>query len=310
MAKSKSWEHLRPGDIVDVIAPASHSPLHKLESGCAWLKSVGLIPRVPKDLIDPEVFFAAPLATQLSHLKEALRSDSKAIWCLRGGYGSMRLIPELLKMKPTTPKAFLGFSDITALHLHFNQNWKWSTLHSRVLGQMSPEKKDTDDRKELENLLFGKIEKITIPDLIPMNEAAKKTSIIKGKITGGNLRIVQSSFGLSWQIKTSGKIVFFEDVDERGYSVHRMLEQLWESGLLRKGPKAVLFGDFTNGLEKDGKDHTLHSLMTFAQKVNYPVFRGIPSGHGEKLNHTLPFNTDSSLHTGKKAKLIIQIGCR
>ncbi len=308
MAKSKSWEYLRPGDIVDVIAPASHGPIQKLINGCDWLKSVGLIPRVPQNLFDPEIFFAAPLETQLKHLKMALSSDSKAIWCLRGGYGSMRLIPELLKMKPTKPKAFLGFSDITALHLHFNQNWKWSTLHSRGLGQMTLENGHSPDRKELENLLFGRTKKIIIPDLIPMNDAAKKSSVIEGQMTGGNLRIVQSSVGLSWQMKTTGKIVFFEDIDERGYSIHRMLEQLWESGILKKGPKAVVFGDFTNGIEKDGKDHTLHSLLSFAQRVNYPVFRGVPSGHGDLLNTSLPFNTDSSLRTGKKAKLIIHSG--
>lgn len=304
---TSSWKYLRPGDVVDIIAPASHSPQPKLLAGIEWLKSLDLIPRVPEDLIAPEVFFAAPLEVQLKHLKFALESDSKAIWCLRGGYGSMRLIPELLKMRPLKPKAFLGFSDITSLHLFFNQNWKWPTLHSRVLSQMSCELSHTVDRKELEELLFGKKESITISNLIPMNESALKVKTIQGKLTGGNLRMIQTSLGSPWEMKSKGKIVFMEDIDERGYSIHRMLEQLHQAKMLH-GLKALLFGDFTRAQEKDGKDHSLHALETMAQRVPYPVFRGVPSGHGTELNHTLPFNTSCELQTGTQGKLTVLSG--
>lgn len=67
----KSWDFLRSGDIVDIIAPASHSPELKLEGGCEWLKSLGLVPRVPKNLIKPDAFFASNLETQFEHLKAA-----------------------------------------------------------------------------------------------------------------------------------------------------------------------------------------------------------------------------------------------
>ena len=114
--KNKSWSYLRPNDIVDIIAPASHSPADKLQRGLDWIRSVGLIPHVPEDLIKTDLFFAAPLELQLDQLKRALYSDSKAIWCLRGGYGSMRLVPHLAKLKPPKkPKLFIGFSDITSL---------------------------------------------------------------------------------------------------------------------------------------------------------------------------------------------------
>ncbi len=304
---SKAWKTLCPGDVVDIIAPASHSPPPKLQAGVEWLESIGLKARVPVDLISPEVFFAAPLETQLKHLTSALHSDSKAIWCLRGGYGSMRLIPYLMKMKPTRPKAFLGFSDITSLHLFLNQNWKWPTLHSRVLGQMSVELSHTPDRVELENILMGRQHSVTINNLIPMNEAALKTKTIQGKLTGGNMRMIQTSLGSAWEMNSRGKIVFMEDIDERGYSIHRMLEQLHQAKLLT-GLKALLFGDFTRASEKDGKDHSLHALETMAARVSYPVFRGIPSGHGTELNHTLPFNTDCVLETGLKGKLILSSG--
>ncbi len=308
MSKNKTWSFLKAGDVVDIIAPASHSPVHKLEKGCEWIRSLGLIPRVPEDLLDPQIFFSAPLETQLRHLTSALHSDSKAIWCLRGGYGSMRLVPHLKKMKPTTPKAFLGFSDITALHLFLNQEWKWPTLHSRVLSQMDPQYGESPDRRELVNLLFGRSPGVILTGLIPMNAAALNESVVSGEITGGNLRIVQTSLGLPWQCRTKNKIVFLEDVDERGYSIDRMLEQLIGAGLLDQHPRAVVFGDFTGSKEKDGKDHSLFALESFARRVHYPVFRGVPAGHGTELNHTIPFNTRATLITGKEGILSIQSG--
>lgn len=220
----------------------------------------------------------------------------------------MRLIPALMKMKPLPPKAFLGFSDITALHLFFNQNWNWPTLHSRVLGQMSKEHAETPDRKELEDLLFGRIRGVALRGLIPMNEEARRPGVIDAEVTGGNLRIVQTGIGLEWQMQTKNKIVFFEDIDERGYSIHRMLEQLFGMGLLERGPRAVVFGDFTGSREKDGKDHSLHALQTFADRVKYPVFRGIPAGHSADLNHTIPFHTRARLVTGDEGIFTLESG--
>ena len=146
----QSWSYVQKNDIVDIIAPASNSPFHKLEEGISWVESAGLIPRVPGDIIKTDVFFAAPLEIQLEHLKRALYSDSKAIWCLRGGYGSMRLVPHLLKLRPPRkPKLLIGFSDITSLHLFFNQHWKWPTIHGRTISQMHPDFSNSPDRKFL-----------------------------------------------------------------------------------------------------------------------------------------------------------------
>lgn len=302
--KKNPWSYLQKNDIVDVIAPASHSPKSKLEDGIRWIESVGLIPHVPQDIIKTDVFFAAPLDIQLKHLKRALYSDSKAIWCLRGGYGSMRLIPHLLKLRPPKKsKLFIGFSDITSLHLFFNQHWNWPTIHGRTISQMHPDFSKTPDRKFLKDVIFGKAAEKTFKHLTPLNHQAAKNHSIKGAVTGGNLRIIQSSLGTSWEIKAKGKILFIEDVGERGYSVDRMLEQMIQAKIIDKGVKAVIFGDFTEALEKDGKDLTEIALRRFAQKVPYPVLKGLPAGHGHVLNYPIPFNTQALLSLGKRADL-------
>lgn len=302
---------LQEGDVVDVIAPASHSPMDRMEDGLKWLREVGLTPRVPKDIIKNDVFFAAPLEIQLKHLKDALYSDSKAIWCLRGGYGSMRLIPHLLKLKPPKhPKLFIGFSDITSLHLFFTQHWNWPTIHGRTISQLSPALKNTADRKFLRDVIFGKETERTFKRLTPLNEAAKKEKTISGVLTGGNLRILQSSLGTSWELNAKNKILFIEDVAERGYSIDRMLEQMIQAKIIHKNLKAIIFGDFTEGKEKDGKDLTNFALKRFAEKVSYPVLRGLPAGHGHKLNYPIPFHTKSILRTGLKAELTCSYGNR
>lgn len=304
------WSYLKPGDIVDIIAPASHSPETRLHEGLEWLRSLGFVPRMPHDLIDPDLFFAASLAQQLEHLKAALCSDSKAIWCLRGGYGSMRLIPYLKKMSPPKrPKLFIGFSDITSLHLFFNQIWNWPTLHARTISQLGHDLENTD-RRELAQILSGKLPWKEFKRLNSLNSAAQEEKIISGKLVGGNLRILQSSLGTEWEVKPKGKILFIEDVGERGYSVDRMLEQMHQARLIDKGLKALILGDFTEGLERDGKNLVPQAIARFAQRVNYPVLSGLPCGHGQIKNYALPFNTKCELQMGRISRLGCDFGGR
>ncbi len=305
----KYWSHLEKGDYVDVVAPASPCPRENLEAGCRWIESVGLIPRYPRDIIKGDVFFATTLKEQLEFMKEAVYSDSRALWSLRGGYGSMRLIPYMEKWKaPKHPKFFMGFSDVTALHLFFTQNWGWSTLHGRNVSAMSTEKK-SKDRKEIQDMLFGKKEELIFPNLKPLNELAQKNKTISGKITGGNLKLLQTSIGTSWELEAKGKILFLEDIGERGYAVDRMLEQLWQAKIIHKGLKALVLGDFIEGEEKDGRDLTGLALRRFAEKAPFPVLRGMKAGHGD-VNFTVPFNTRATLITGKKAVLTAETGGR
>jgi muramoyltetrapeptide carboxypeptidase len=304
----KTWSVLKKNDIVDIIAPASNTPPARFEDGLSWIKDIGLIPRVPEGMLQTDLFFAAPLEVQLKLLTEALHSDSKAIWCLRGGYGSMRLIPHLLKIKPPKkPKLFIGFSDITSLHLFFAQEWKWPVIHGRTLSQMHT-KMDSPDRNLLRDIILGTKNETTYENLISMNEHALAEKTLTATITGGNLRMVQSSLGTKWQLIAKNKILFLEDVSERGYSMDRMLEQLIQAKIIHKNLKAVVFGDFTEGKEKDGTDLTIKAMERFAARVPYPVLRGLQAGHGTEFNYPIPFNTPCELRLGKSAQLSCTYG--
>jgi muramoyltetrapeptide carboxypeptidase len=307
--KEKSWSFLQKNDVVDIIAPASRSSVDRLEEGIRWVENLGLIPRVPFDIMKSDLFFAAPLEVQFEHLKQSIYSDSKAIWCLRGGYGSMRLVPFLKKLSPPKKaKLFIGFSDITSLHLFLNQEWNWKTIHGRTISQMHPDFAKTPDRKFLKDIIFGKKTERTFRKLLPLNQRAYEKRILMAPMTGGNLRIVQSSLGTDWELNARGKILFLEDVGERGYSIHRMLEQLLQAKILNKNVRAIVFGDFTEGQEKDGKDFTLKAIERFADHAPFPVLRGLPSGHGHEVNFPLPLNSMCKLTLGALGQLTCSYG--
>jgi muramoyltetrapeptide carboxypeptidase len=250
--------------------------------------------RVHPGIIEGDIFFAAPLKQQLEMMKDAVYSDSKMLWSLRGGYGSMRLIPFMEKWKkPKQKKVFMGFSDVTSLHLFFGQNWGWQTIHGRNVSGMNLNKK-SKDRNEIISILTGKKDELVFKGLRPLNVAAKKSGKIKAAVTGGNLKLLQTSIGTSWELNARGKILFMEDVGERGYAVDRMLEQLWQSGVINKSIKAVVFGDFIEGEEKNGQDLTGTALQRFADRVPFPVYKGLKCGHGE-VNFSLPFHSEAEI---------------
>ncbi len=248
---------------------------------------------VPSNLITADIpFHANTDEKRLELLKEALYDDSNEVivWTYRGGYGTARLINELKKLeKPKTEKIFIGFSDITALHLFLSQNWKWKTIHAPGLGELLNPNRDPENiRKTLEildkNQKFAKLHSLKL-----LNPAQYKGKKITGGMTGGNLTMVQTSLGTPWQIKTRGKILFLEDVNEKGYHVDRALNHLKQAGVL-KNVKAIIFGDFAN----PGDDKVDFALQRFAAEMPVPVFKTDEFGHGIK-NYPIIYNSKSEI---------------
>ena len=308
---AKSWSPLVAGDIVDVIAPGSSVAPQVLEGAIEFLKSWGFVPRVPEEIFGKDVICATDDATRLRLVKEALLAkDSKAIWCIRGGYGSNRLIPELAKLRKPAgdPKLFIGLSDITSLHVFLNQNWGWPTIHGPLLDRFSKKTVRPEWLREMHDFVFGRMDSIEFADLKPMNAAAKKSGKVTGTVSGGNLITLQSTLGSKASWKTKGQILFFEEIGERGYRVDRVLAQLEQVGAF-KVAKAVVFGDFTEGQEPDGSDRTPGILQRFADITKIPVFSGVPCGH-DVVQRPVPFGTKAVLTLGKSGKLWIASGVK
>lgn len=306
MNSFKSWQALKENSIVDIIAPAGGvtdtSIIEKLKN---LLKSWQLIPRVSPHLLGPDLLCANSDEKRFQQLKDALlNTDSQAIWCLRGGYGCTRLIPYLRKLiAPEKCKLFIGFSDITTLHLFLQQKWHWQTLHGPSLNQVTNQLIAQKNIDELKKIIFGQLSEL-IYLLEPYTKSSHSLGFIGAPITGGNLSLVQTSLGTNWQIETQDKILFLEDVNESAYRIDRMLQHLQQSEILSH-IKAILLGDFTFPAKIEEEKKIQAILERFAKEQNFPVLRCPDIGHGKK-NRSLPFATPALLNLNKN-QLTIKI---
>lgn len=298
-------DSLKKGDIVDIIAPSYGINIEEIKLIEKYIKSLGLRPRIPVTLIGKDLFCSNSVEYRFKHIKQALTSeDSKAVWCVRGGYGAAQLMPYLAKLKsPKKQKIFIGFSDITVLHIFLNQKWGWQTIHAPVLWQVIHKKVDNKSLKQLKELLFGKKKQVIIDDLVPLNATAKKAARIKSSVVGGNLSLIQTSIGTNWQLEAKGKILLIEDTDEKTYSYDRMLMHIKQAGLL-KGIKALIIGDFKH--HKDEKQRVENMLKSFAESLNIPILKTELIGHGI-TNYPLVIGADSVLDVGKS--FVLSINC-
>lgn len=306
MNSFKSWHALKENSIIDIIAPAAGivdtSIIEKVKN---LLKAWQLIPRISTDLLGPDLLCANSDENRFQQLKDALfNTDSQAIWCLRGGYGCTRLIPHLLKLTaPEKCKLFIGFSDITALHLFLQQKWHWQTLQGPSLNQIVRQLIEQENINELKKIIFGQLSEL-IYLLKPYHKTSHSLDFIEAPLTGGNLSLVQTSLGTDWQIASKNKILFLEDANELAYRIDRMLAHLQQSGILRH-VKALLFGDFTFPAKVEEEKKIQVILKRFAKEQNFPVLRCPDIGHGKK-NRSLPFGTPVLLDLNKN-QLTIKI---
>jgi muramoyltetrapeptide carboxypeptidase len=300
-----SWSYLKKGDVVDVVSPGFASKPEEVENARQFLLRWGLEPRIPKKLIQKHFLHSNTDEKRFGFLREALAAqDSKIIWCLRGGYGSNRLLPRLDELKkPRRQKLLVGISDITSLHVYFAQRWGWPTFHASLLDRMGSGKVPAKIEKETMDLLFGKTKVVEFKKLKAMNKAAFNLKKVKSSVVGGNLVVLQSTLGTPYQVKTDGKILFIEDLGERGYRVDRILEHFDQAGLFKKC-KGLVIGEFLGGQESNGKALWPQVFKSWAERLSIPVFSGMEAGHGV-IQRPLPLYTEAVLFGGKKGSLWI-----
>lgn len=289
--------HARPGDVIDVVAPASACSPEALAAGVAVLEGWGFRPRVPPGLFESSGIVAAPDASRHRALSRALHSaDSRVVWCVRGGYGSQRLLPRLAREPvPARPKLLVGFSDLTALHVFINQHWRWPTLHAATLADLGSGRLSQRSLGELCRMVAGRTSRLSVR-LRPLNPAARRARSVGGTLVGGNLKTIQSLVGTPWSVRPAGCILMVEDTGERGYAIDRMLVQLVQAGILR-GVRALVFGQFTGGREPDGRFTGTEVVARFAERMRVPVLAGAPFGHGATAR-AVPLGVRAELELG------------
>jgi muramoyltetrapeptide carboxypeptidase len=292
---SVNLPYLKQKDKVTIVGTAKKFNPKEIEAAVKTLESWGLEVVTGKHLFKTHFQFAGADKERAEDLQNALDDKTvKAILCVRGGYGTNRIIDKInFKRFLKNPKWITGFSDVTVLHSHLNQKGI-PTIHSLMpvqLGKIAY-KKSTGT---LYDALFGK----TVKYLIPSHKLNRQ-GLANAKIVGGNLSILCSLIGTPSDIDTKGKILFIEEVDEYLYRVDRMIIQLKRAGKL-KGLKGLIVGHMTDMKDNPdpfGKD-AYEIIEEAVKEYKYPVCYNFPAGHE-------PDNF--AIFLGKKATLKVKEG--
>ncbi|CAB3627448.1 LD-carboxypeptidase [Achromobacter marplatensis] len=300
---------LRPGARVAIVAPASAAP-GASDEAAEWLEARGFIAQVmpaSRTRLDtPYEYLAGSDADRLADLHNAFAaSDVGAVWCLQGGFGSWRLLDQLdYALLRKHAKPFIGYSDITALHLALQRHAGFVTFHGPMLGQDLLAGKREPTESSLLAMVTGQMgngawiappQDALATELVP--------GVASGRLIGGNLALIAALTGTRNEIDTRDAILFIEDVNEAVPRVDRLLGQLAAAGKF-DGVKGLLVGNFTRlGVQMDDAQAQglLYPLILDQfRSRGIPVLAGWPSGHGDP-NLTLPLGARVTLDTGRGA---------
>ena len=266
--------YLQKGDTVAILATARKHIVKSMQPTIDLLESWGLHVVIGKSIGLEENQLAGKDEDRAADLQEQLDNPNiKAIWCARGGYGTVRVVDliDFTQFKKH-PKWLVGFSDVTVLHNHLN-TMGYKSIHGIMpisLAKASPEAIES-----LRLSLFGQPLKYSI-DPHPMNRLGKAS----GELVGGNLSILYSLLGSPSAIDCKDKILYIEDLDEYLYHIDRMMMNLKRNGCL-ESLKGIIVGSMTEMKDNDipwGKN-ALEIVQDVTKKYTIPIIFNFPAGH-------------------------------
>ena len=297
-------EYLKTGDTVAIVAPSGilKNRQGEVQQAVDLLKSWGLHAVVGEHVFSQANHFAGTDDERCEDFQKAMDDPTiSAIWCARGGYGTVRILDKLNFEKfKNNPKWLIGYSDITALHNLFH-NAGFETIHSMMCVSLT---KDLNDIKEtvdtFKDAIFGKPLSYTLE-----GSSYNKVGTVTASIVGGNLTILHTMLGSSTSIDVSGKILFIEEIGEYKYHIDRMLQSLKRAGYF-DNCAGVLVGDMT----KMRKNTTLWGtsveqlILDALADYDFPIAFNMPAGH-EKDNRAMILGKTVKLKIGKDKSTVI-----
>jgi len=278
---------LRRDDRVSLLAPSSPFDAEKFHRSLDMLIARGIIPAPGKNIFHTRSYLAGAEAERAQDLIDAITEPSTAaVMCIRGGYGSGRLLPWLpFHALRRAPKIFIGYSDITFLHVAFRSQMGWVTFHGPNLMDLAEHTERIDDFMAA---LRGQTE---------FAWELHETSILKhgvasGEVFGGNLACLTHLLGTPYFPNPQGALLMVEDRGEALYRLDRLFTQLGQAGVLSR-----LGGLILGNFEGCGETNAIHDMVLETLKpFNFPVIGNMPFGHGCK-NEVIPLGAPFYLNT-------------
>ena len=293
---------LKKGDVIGIVSPASTiADPSKIDRGVRYLETLGYRVELGRHLLKVVGYLAGTDEERVEDLHAMFRNKHvKAILCVRGGYGTPRILHLLdYKLIVRNPKIFAGFSDITAMELAIWRRTRLITFHGPMLGvdfanQIEPFTEELFWRSVTSTAGHWTLtfEGEPLPTMLVPGSAT-------GRLLGGNLALVVSILGTAYQPDFRGSLFFMEDIGEEPYRIDRMLMQLRHASVLTS-VHGLLAGQFTDCAPKDATQPSLsleEILKETARAVEKPFLGNLPFGHVEK-KLTLPVGLKARLDAG------------
>jgi muramoyltetrapeptide carboxypeptidase len=298
---------LKFGDTIGIVAPGSPTTEEKVEKAYEKLKEMGFKVKLGKSCYSKYGYLAGRDELRAEDLNSMFRdTEVDGIICLRGGYGTIRIL-ELLdyNLIRANPKVFVGYSDITVIHIAINQISNLVTFHgpmaaSDLAGDISNFSLDSLFNSILDRDFDGNLKNPT-EELITINGG-----VAEGQIIGGNLSLITSTIGTPYEIDTKGKILFIEEIGEEPYRIDRMLNQLKLSNKLQEA-EGIILGNFSNCMPEDpDMSLTLEEVIDdLIRPLNKPTLYNLQAGHCDP-NITIPFGVRVRLNADRKEIVVLE----
>lgn len=278
-------EEIRTGDQICIIDPANAFTQEGIDTAKQYFESRGL-----KVVISEDIAFRRGSASERAEKINRVIRDSRnrGIFCMWGGYGTMPLLDRIdYEALEENRPAFAGMSDITAMHLAIAKRTKLVTFHSPPLYSVkypvTPEA-----RKTLLNAVMGSGGRREFHNLNGEKFEVLQGESFCGKLVGGNLTLISRLMGTPYEVDTTGKVLFLEEIGEKPYRLHGMLTQLLMAGKLGQAA-GIIIGTLTD-CDNPGRPGSGWEYMRWVlEQVNVPVIYNVRVGHICD-SFTLPLN--------------------
>lgn len=296
--------YLKNGDTVAIVAPSGilKNRTKEVDQAKDLLKSWGLHTVVGKHVFNQANHFAGTDDERCEDLQKAMDDPKiRAIWCARGGYGTVRILDKLNWTKfKQNPKWIIGYSDITALHNQIHIEGVES-IHAMMCSSLQDDLTEIEESvSTFKDAIFGNNLSYTIK-----GSEYNRTGSTIGELVGGNLTILHTMLGSKTSIDVSGKILFIEEIGEYKYHIDRILQSLKRGGYF-DNCKGVIVGDMT----KLRKNTTLWGtsieqlILDALADYDFPIAFNMPAGH-EKDNRAMILGRIIRLDVSKDKSTIV-----
>ncbi|MDX1277488.1 MAG: LD-carboxypeptidase [Oceanihabitans sediminis] len=292
-------DYLKAGDTVVIVAPSGilKGRTGEIDQAKRLLKSWGLHVVVGKHVFKQNNHFAGTDEERCEDFQNALDDSTiSAIWCARGGYGTVRILDKLDYTKfREKPKWIIGYSDITALHNQVH-NEGFESLHALMCVSLTKDLKGLEETvATFKDAIFGKPISYTLAGS-KYNRAGKVTA----PVVGGNLTLLHTMLGSETSIDTSGKILFIEEIGEYKYHIDRMLQSLKRAGYFNNCA-GVMVGDMSKMRRNTTVwgSSTEQLILDVLAEYDFPIVFNVPSGH-EEDNRALILGRNVEMNVAKE----------